>query len=430
MSAILADASISARQQQLLARARDCSATTLGLLHGLSAEDCMLQSMPEASPMKWHVGHVTWFFETFLLEAHAPDFKAFDPAFRELFNSYYVGVGARHPRADRGLLSRPALDEVLAYQAAVHDRLFDWMGAVPLTDELLDLIELGIHHQQQHQELMVTDLKHHFWRNPGLPAWRPAIAAKPHAAIAPMRFMSMDGGKIEIGTDDPEFAFDNERPRHPVWVQPFELATRVVCNADYLAFIEDGGYERPELWLSDGWDTCSREGWRAPLYWLRGDNAWTLFTAQGECALIGAEPVCHISYYEADAYARWAGARLPTEQEWEAAALQVCTGNTLRQGDFAEAGGFHPRTLRGVPEDVGGLLGGVWEWTQSAYLPYPGFRTAAGAVGEYNGKFMINLMVLRGGSCATPASHIRTSYRNFFTPASRWQFSGVRLARP
>lgn len=428
MSAILADRPIGARQQSLLTQARLCSAATLGLLDGLSPEDCMLQSMPEASPMKWHVGHVTWFFETFLLEAHAPGFVPFDPAFRQLFNSYYVGVGARHPRAQRGLLSRPSLEQVLAYQATVHGRLFDWMASTPLADELLDLIELGIHHQQQHQELMATDLKHHFWHNPMQPAWRPANAA-PHDSIEPMRFVEIEGGKFDIGTEEPGFAFDNERPRHPVWIQPFALATRVVCNSDYLAFIEDGGYGRPELWLSDGWDVRSREGWEAPLYWTGGDGGWTVFTAQGTRPWVGAEPVCHISYYEADAYARWAGARLPTEQEWECAAAQFAADAT-RHGDFAEAGRFHPRTLRSVPEAIGGLLGGVWEWTQSAYLPYPGFRTADGAVGEYNGKFMINQMVLRGGSCATPASHIRRGYRNFFTPDARWQFSGVRLARP
>jgi ergothioneine biosynthesis protein EgtB len=448
MSALPQPLQTGVRQERLLARAREVSAATLHLLDGLSPEDCMLQSMQDASPLKWHVGHVTWFFETFLLENGRAEFAPFDPTFRELFNSYYVGVGARHPRGERGMLSRPPLERVLAYQYSVHHQLFEWMASTPLSDDALDLIELGIHHQQQHQELMVTDLKHHFSRNPAYPAYRPeqgvareaaaigiasaATAQRPPASIkAPLRFIDMPGGLVEIGSQGEGFSFDNERPRHPYWLQPYALASRPVNNADYLAFMLDGGYASSEWWLSEGWDVCQREGWQAPLYWVRQDATWLAFTAQGLSPIDGNAPVCHLSYFEADAFARWAGARLPTEQEWEAAAAQVDPATAA--GDFAEDNHFHPRALSAADADVStgfqGLYGGVWEWTQSAYLPYPGFRIAEGAVGEYNGKFMINQMVLRGGSCATPRSHIRGTYRNFFPTSARWQFSGLRLAR-
>ena len=400
---------------------------TLALLDGLTPEDCMLQSMPEASPVKWHVGHAGWFFETFVLEPWQPDFRPFDPAFRELFNSYYVGVGERHPRGQRGLLSRPSLDRVMAYQQSVLERLLEWMDdAAP--PQALALVELGLHHEQQHQELIATDLKHHFWHNPLLPGWRPAPAEAAAVDPGPAGFRRYDAGLADLGHAGDGFAFDNEAPRHRAWVEAFELAQRPVSNAEYLAFIEDGGYGRPDLWLSDGWDARVRGGWDMPLYWMRGDGRWTCHTAAGPRPVDPAEPVCHLSYYEADAYARWAGARLPTEQEWERAAAQaMAEGTSLpAEGDFAESGLLHPARLRA---EATGFLGGVWEWTQSAYLPYPGFRPAAGAVGEYNGKFMINQMVLRGGSCATPRSHIRATYRNFFAPGSRWQFAGLRLAR-
>lgn len=428
MSAVIAQTGPGPRQSHLRAQVASVSQTTRDLLIGLTAEDCMLQSMPEASPIKWHVAHVAWFFETFLL-ANTHGFTPYDPAFRRLFNSYYVGVGDRHPRAQRGLLSRPSFERVQDYHRAVHEALLTWLDGAALDDALLDLVELGVHHQQQHQELMVTDLKHHFWHNPELPAWRDAGSPDIKSPLAPMEFVRITGGKTQIGTSDELFAFDNERPVHPVWLSPFELATRPVCNGDYLRFIEDGGYRRPELWLSDGWDVCVREGWQAPLYWMPKNGRTTCFTVHGERELAESEPVCHISYYEADAFARWANARLPTEQEWEAAARLTDSASAAGSGDFADAGRLHPQPLVALPGRIQGLLGGVWEWTQSAYLPYPGFRCADGAVGEYNGKFMINQMVLRGGSCATPASHIRMGYRNFFTPAARWQFSGLRLAR-
>lgn len=438
MSALPQPLRMGERQASLLARVRDVSAATLRLLDGLSPEDCMLQSMQDASPLKWHVGHVTWFFETFLLETGRAEFVPFDPAFRELFNSYYVGVGARHPRAERGMLSRPPLDRVLAYQHAVHQQLFDWMETTELSTEALDLIELGMHHQQQHQELMVTDLKHHFSRNPAYPAYRPMQGSARHAVIgiasapsAPLRFIDQPGGLVAIGHHGGGFTFDNERPRHPYWLQPYALADRPVSNADYLAFIQAGGYRAPEFWLSEGWEVCQRERWEAPLYWVEQHGEWLAFTAQGLLAIDGNAPVCHLSYFEADAYARWAGARLPTEQEWEAAAARLDPATA--KGDFAEDNHFHPTALSAADADPStgfqGLFGGVWEWTQSAYLPYPGFRIADGAVGEYNGKFMINQMVLRGGSCATPRTHIRDTYRNFFPTGARWQFSGLRLAR-
>ncbi|MPS29343.1 MAG: ergothioneine biosynthesis protein EgtB [Alcaligenaceae bacterium] len=412
----------------LARRVAGVRAATLGLLDGLTPEDCMLQSMPEASPVKWHVGHVAWFFETFVLEPWQPGFRPFDPAFRELFNSYYVGVGGRHPRGQRGLLSRPSLDRVMAYQESVQERLLAWMDeAAP--PRALALVELGLHHEQQHQELIATDLKHHFWHNPLLlPAWRPAPPDGPALEPGPPVFRRHEAGRVDLGHAGGGFAFDNEAPRHRAWVEAFELAQRVVSNAEYAAFIEDGGYRRPDLWLSDGWDARVRGNWDMPLYWMRDEGRWRCYTASGPRPLDPAEPVCHLSYYEADAYARWAGARLPTEQEWERAATQaMAEGSCLpADGDFSESGLLHPARLR---VDAPGFLGGVWEWTQSAYLPYPGFRPAAGAVGEYNGKFMINQMVLRGGSCATPRSHIRATYRNFFAPGARWQYAGLRLAR-
>ncbi|TJZ77383.1 ergothioneine biosynthesis protein EgtB [Chitiniphilus eburneus] len=416
------DPILAARQAQLHAALRATRNHTARLVAGLSAEDCMVQSMPDASPVKWHLAHTTWFFETFILERVQPDFVPFDPAYRVLFNSYYVGVGQRHPRPARGVLSRPGLEEIHAYRTHV-ERALDALLQYPLAVELLDLIELGVHHEQQHQELIVTDLKHHFWSNPLHPAHGPLSEALPVAESA-TRWLPFSGGLVETGRRGAGFAFDNESPRHGVWLQPFQLAARPVSNAEYLAFVEDGGYRRPELWLSEGWDTQQREGWRAPLYWhddLRGH-----YTLGGDRALAPGEPVCHVSYYEADAYARWAGSRLPLEAEWEHAASSAWP---LRagEGNFLESGRLHPRAAQ--EQGLSQCFGDVWEWTGSAYLPYPGFQPASGAVGEYNGKFMINQMVLRGGSCATPREHIRPAYRNFFPPGARWQFSGIRLAR-
>ena len=400
---------------------------TASLCEGLSAEDCQLQSMEDASPVKWHLAHTSWFFETFVLEPGLSGYRTPDPAYRVLFNSYYVGVGERHPRPQRGLLSRPSLEQVWQYRRHVEQ-------AVPalldnnVPQQLLALIELGLHHEQQHQELILTDLKHHFFGNPLSPAYRAAAGTAsppgPDTGTAPLRFAALEGGLVEIGHGDAGFAFDNELPRHRVWLEPYQLAERLVTEREYLAFIEDGGYCRPEFWLSEGWDVCQRLQWQAPLYWHRHSDGWQRFSLQGEGPLQLDEPVCHLSYYEADAYAHWAGARLPTEAEWEHAAQSL----PAHCGTLLDDARFHPAPAPSA-SGLQQMFGDCWEWTASAYLPYPGYRPAEGAVGEYNGKFMVNQMVLRGGSCATPRSHLRASYRNFFPAAARWQFSGLRLAR-
>jgi ergothioneine biosynthesis protein EgtB len=368
---------------------------SLALAQDLSAEDCALQSMPDASPVKWHLAHTTWFFETFVLERFAAGYRAFHPDFRYLFNSYYNAVGEQFPRPQRGLVSRPGLDEVRRYRHAVDASLAGLLAGRTLPDEALGLVELGLQHEQQHQELILTDLKHLFSLNPLEPAYG-ALAPQPEARPGALAWRAVAECAAEFGDDGTGFSFDNERPRHRQLLAPFEIASRPASNAEFLAFIEDGGYRRPELWLSEGWATVSAQGWQAPLYWRRREGAWGEFTLRGLQPLDPDRPVSHLSHFEADAYARWAGARLPTEYEWEHAA-----------------------------EDHGA----VWEWTSSSYGPYPGYRPAAGAVGEYNGKFMSNQYVLRGGSCATPPGHARRSYRNFFPSAARWQFSGVRLAR-
>ncbi len=401
-------------------------AATLAMVDGLTAEDCVLQSMPDASPVKWHLAHVTWFFETFVLERALGDaFVPFDPAFRVLFNSYYVGVGERHPRAERGLVSRPSLDQVVAYRRDVDARVDAWLASVADDHPLLDTVEIGLHHEQQHQELILTDLKHHFWKNPLRPAYR-APERRAATRAAALRWIERPEGFACIGDDGSGFAFDNERPRHRTWLPAFAIASRAVTCGEYRAFVDDGGYARPELWLSDGWDARAAGDWQAPLYWERDGDAWRLFTLNGMRALDDDEPVVHVSYYEADAYARWAGARLPTEAEWECAAESLAEPSALDEAHLFDATHVHPRAAEG---DRFQPWGDAWQWTMSAYLPYPRFRAAEGAVGEYNGKFMINQMVLKGGSCATPRGHVRTSYRNFFPPGARWQFSGIRLAR-
>jgi ergothioneine biosynthesis protein EgtB len=380
----------------------------------------MLQSMPDASPAKWHLGHTTWFFETFVLAAAEPGTRPFDPAYGYLFNSYYDAVGPRQPRPERGLLSRPPLDDVLRYRRAVDER----MGALLARgagDALLDVVELGVAHEEQHQELLLTDVKHAFFSQPLRPAYGPPPRAA--AAAPPLAFLPQEGGVREIGARPEGFAFDNERPRHRALLEPHALASRPVTCGEWLAFMEAGGYDRPEHWLSDGWAAVARHGWRAPLYWVREGARWWQFTLGGMRPVDEAEPVAHVSYFEADAYARWAGARLPTEEEWEAAA-----GDAPPPSNDAGAGRLHPEAARAGP-GFRQLLGDVWEWTRSAYAPYPGFRPEGGALGEYNGKFMVSQLVLRGGSCATPPGHVRPSYRNFFYPDARWQLSGVRLAR-
>jgi ergothioneine biosynthesis protein EgtB len=396
---------------------------TEALAEGLSAEDCALQSMPDASPVKWHLGHTTWFFETFLLEPNEPGFEPFDASFRILFNSYYNAVGPKHPRPERGMLSRPPLERVLAYRTEVNARTLRFLRT-ERSRELAALIELGLNHEQQHQELILTDFKHLLSRNPLLPAYR-ARSASSHstAPVAPLEWMAFPEGLRRIGHEGEGFAFDNEGPRHRVFLEAFELASRPVTNGEFMAFMEDGGYRRPELWLSDGWTTVCEQGWEAPLYWQRDKESWHAFTLAGLLAVDSAEPVTHVSYFEADAYARWANARLPTEAEWEVAAASLPV-----VGNFAGSGRFQPSPASPYTP-FSQMFGDVWEWTQSPYVPYPRFRPAGGAVGEYNGKFMCNQYVLRGGSCATPAGHVRATYRNFFPAPARWQFSGLRLAR-
>ena len=394
-------------------------AQSLALCRPLAVDDYGVQPILDASPPKWHLAHTTWFFETFLLKAFVPDYLPFHPDFEVLFNSYYEGVGEQFPRPLRGTLSRPTAAEVMEYRAHVDQA----MGRLLDVDdpEVQDRIELGLHHEQQHQELLVTDLKANFGLNPLKPAYREGgIAAA--AAEKPMTFVEFPGGVKEVGAHFGDgFRFDNECPRHKVHLDDFALAGRLVTNAEYAAFIAAGGYETPSLWLSEGWTWRRENNVGAPMYWRRDDGAWHEYRLDGERALVDAIPVTHVSYYEADAYARWAGARLATEAEWEVAA----SGQPVH-GNFAD-GGLHPEAAAG-----GGLaqvFGDCWEWTSSAYGPYPGFRPLGGTLGEYNGKFMMSQMVLRGGSCATPVGHIRLSYRNFFYPKDRWQYTGIRLAR-
>lgn len=388
----------------------------------LTAEDYVIQSMPDCSPTRWHLAHVSWFFETFLLQPNLATYTSPDPRYVYLFNSYYNAVGDKYPRPRRGMLSRPTVAEVYQYRAHVDEHVQDLLECADTADfeRLEPIVTLGLHHEQQHQELIVTDLKHMLSFNPLHPVYaeRPPEQA---AKSAPLAWRTFDEGVRWIGHAGDDFAFDNEQPRHRVFIHPFRLASRPVTNGEYLEFMRDGGYARPELWLSMGWATVQEEGWQAPLYWEEHDGDWFNFTLSGFLPVNPSETLTHLSYFEADAYARWAGARLPTEAEWEVAAEGVAPSD----GNFAESGRFHPRT---VGSDTSAMFGDVWEWTQSSYSPYPGFRTAPGALGEYNGKFMCNQYVLRGGSCATPRSHIRPTYRNFFPPDARWQFSGVRLA--
>jgi ergothioneine biosynthesis protein EgtB len=419
----------------LARRFREIRQRTEELCAPLSPEDASAQSMPDASPAKWHLAHTTWFFETFVLERELPGHEPFHPAFRVLFNSYYNVVGEQYARPRRGLLTRPALDLVLRYRAAVDERVAKLCEQGALGAQAQEVVELGLQHEQQHQELILTDVKHLFSCNP----LQPLYGSAPEAAAGeapPLRWRGVAEGVREIGAPDAGFAFDNERPRHRAFVHAFEIGSRLVTCGEYLDFVRDGGYARPELWLSDGWAARSGEGWQLPLYWERREGGdageeWWQWTLSGARRVRAAEPLCHVSYYEADAFARWAGARLPTEQEWESAASAFSA--LAAHGNFAEDGLLHPAPLIARPDGAAGaveqLFGDVWEWTSSAYAPYPGYRPPPGAIGEYNGKFMCNQLVLRGGSCATPRSHARASYRNFFYPGSRWQFSGIRLAR-
>jgi ergothioneine biosynthesis protein EgtB len=410
------------------ARLLETRALSLELAQPLSPEDMTVQAMDDASPTKWHLAHVTWFFETFVLAKHLPGYRIFDETFNYCFNSYYESQGPRQPRPRRGVLTRPSAERVLAYRAHVDEglaALFRHDGADRA--EVARLIEVGINHEQQHQELLLTDILALFAANPLRPAYRPR---RPRAVEAAERepsafgWIAFNGGIRQVGHDGPGYAWDNETPRHDTLIHPFCLADRLVTNGEWLSFMADGGYRMASLWLSDGWAAVNREGWRAPLYWEERDGAWLAMSLEGLNPVERAAPVAHVSYYEADAFARWAGKRLPTEFEWEVAAQGLpVTGNSLAT-----------RALRPLPADESAedkprqMFGDVWEWTGSAYLPYPGYRPLAGALGEYNGKFMVSQQVLRGGSCATPAGHTRATYRNFFYPHQRWQFMGLRLA--
>lgn len=408
--------------RELVELFRAVRSLTVALIEPLEAEDLLLQAVPETSPPKWHLAHTTWFFEKFVLGEALAGRAPFHPSYDFLFNSYYEAVGARHPRQARGLLSRPPIREVLQYRHATDDAMLELLerGDLERWPWLPERVRLGLEHEQQHQELLLMDLKRSFFANPLRPAYRDPLPGGGSAQRA-LSWRELGGGLIEVGHGGEGFAFDNESPRHKRWVDPFAIADRPVTAGEFLAFVEDGGYRTPGLWLSDGWDAVQSEGWAHPLYWERLDGGWAEFTLAGRVPLELDAPVCHVSHYEADAYARWAGARLPREEEWELAAQsEKITGN------FLESGALHPRPAAGQDTQ---LFGDVWELTASAYLPYPGFRPAPGAVGEYNGKFMSNQIVLRGGSCLTPQGHVRATYRNFFYPHQRWCCQGFRLAR-
>jgi ergothioneine biosynthesis protein EgtB len=406
------------RQSSLLDRYHQVRQLSERICQPLEIEDYGIQSMPDVSPPKWHLAHTTWFFETFLLTPYLPGYEVFHPQFGYLFNSYYEAVGDRHPRAERGLLSRPTVAEVYAYRAHV-DRSMEDLLTTTASLDLAELVTLGLHHEQQHQELLLTDIKHILALNPLRPAYRDdLITSNPPAK--PLQWLKYSGGLYTIGHHGDEFAFDNELPRHQTYLQDYKLADRLVTNGEYLEFIQAGGYQQSAHWLSAGWSTVQTARWQAPLYWEQIDGDWWVMTLSGLRRVDENEPVCHVSFYEADAYASWRGQRLPTEAEWEVATVGVdLTGN------FVDLDRLHPTPCPAASHQ---FFGDVWEWTQSAYLPYPGFKIAAGAIGEYNGKFMCNQMVLRGGSCATSANHIRSTYRNFFPTDSRWQFTGIRLA--
>jgi len=406
----------------LVARFEAVRALSRSIAAPLSDADATIQPNPDASPAKWHLAHITWFFETFILRDHVPGYSLFDARWPFLFNSYYEGEGERHARPRRGMLSRPSLDEVYAYREHVDQALVE---ALPgLARAVRDLVELGLNHEEQHQELMLMDMLATFAENPLLPAvWSPRPT--PAAAVGAMEWTTGQTGVVEVGHSGGGFAFDSEGPRHDTLLRPHALADRLVTNGEWLRFIEEGGYSRPELWLSDGWSWVRENGIEAPLYWRRGENGWMRFGLDGLRPVAPAEPVCHISYYEADAFARWTGARLPTEAEWETAAseLDPTSGNQLD-----DAGPVRPKPAVN-PSGLQQIFGDVWEWTMSAFLPHPGFTPAEGTVGEYNGKFMCGQFVLKGASCATSRGHSRASYRNFFYPHQRWQFAGLRLAK-
>ncbi len=414
-------------QQEYIERYQRVRKFSEDLCQPLCIEDYVVQSMADVSPAKWHLAHVSWFFETFLLKPALPAYRSLHPQYAYLFNSYYNTLGERHCRPRRGLISRPTVEETYGYRRYVDEHVLELLAK---SDErqlaaLTPIFILGLHHEQQHQELMLTDIKHVLSCNPLSPVYR-ARELSAGRAISPVEWIAFPERVAWIGHEGEGFAFDNEGPRHRQFVEAFQLASRLVTNGDYLEFIEDGGYRNPLLWLSEGWSVVRCEEWQAPLYWEKRDDRWWMMTLSGLREVERSEPVCHISYFEADAFARWAGARLPTEAEWEIAAQTVPL-----EGNFVESGAYHPLPLAtgGTAGKLAQMYGDVWEWTQSSYSAYPGFRPAVGAVGEYNGKFMCNQYVLRGGSCATSREHMRATYRNFFPASAQWQFMGMRLAK-
>lgn len=429
--------------QELLARFHAVRNFTGKLSENLAPEDCVVQSMPEVSPTKWHLAHTTWFFETFILKKWVAGYRDAVPEYAYLFNSYYNAAGAMHRRDLRGLISRPTVEEAKKYRASVNADINELVADADekLFREIEPILTLGIHHEQQHQELLITDIKHVFAQNPLYPVFWQSGTRSPSAfdragTSRSTKFVEFDEAIIEIGHDGNGFAYDNEGPRHRALVLPFSLADRLVTNGEYLEFMADKGYSRPESWLSLGWTTVNEQNWRAPLYWMERDGEWWNFTLSGLRKVDLSEPVTHLSYFEVDAYANWAGARLPTEFEWERAAAKIDPprdGSAAADidGNFVETERFHPLPLNQAARngELTQMFGDVWEWTRSSYSPYPGYRAGPGALGEYNGKFMCNQYVLRGGSCATSRTHIRKTYRNFFQPDKRWQFTGIRLAR-
>ena len=415
------------RASGLAKRFQSVRAFTLKLCEPLKTEDFVIQSMPDASPAKWHLAHTTWFFETFALAPFFPGYKSPNPEYNFLFNSYYNTIGPFHPRSQRGMLSRPTVREILKYRSEIDFKIAELLDLCDeqLFEKIRPILTLGIHHEQQHQELILTDIKHLLSQNPSRPVYKSRDFAKAHT-VAPLKWTEFDGGIYALGHEGAGFSFDNEQPRHRVLLESFSIASRPVTNGEYLEFILDSGYQRHNLWLSQGWSIVQERGWIAPLYWEKSSDSWQQMSMAGMHKIKPDDPVCHVSLFEADAFARWRGARLPSEQEWEIAAEGMPVS-----GNFAEEEVFHPQSS---PTHDGGakltqMFGDVWEWTQSPYSPYPGYRTPVGAIGEYNGKFMCNQFVLRGGSCATPQSHIRSTYRNFFPADARWQFMGIRLAR-
>ena len=392
----------------------------------LSNEDYVVQSMPDVSPTKWHLAHTSWFFEAFVLSKTINKYRSLHPQYNFLFNSYYVQVGERHSRPKRGLISRPTVDEVYEYRNYVDKNMLKLFKN--LDDKkyakIAEVIEIGIHHEQQHQELIVTDIKHVLSENPLFPVYKKSPENKKKSEKSKYSWIEFEGGIHSIGNEGDSFGYDNEFPVHKTYVEPFSLASRLVTNGEYLEFIKDSGYSKPELWLSDGWNTVSLNNWSAPLYWIREGSNWKQFTLGGLKKIDPNQPVCHLSFYEAEAFSRWAGARLPSEFEWEIASIGQKT-----EGNFVDNGNFQPVAAKNTKGALNQMYGDVWEWTRSPYSPYPGYNPPPGALGEYNGKFMCNQMVLRGGSCATSKSHIRNSYRNFFPPDARWQFMGLRLAK-